>query len=121
MEREKSILVIDDSQDMLELNKLVLETDGFSVTTARSGTEALMILKEQAPPDLILLDMFMTGMSGLEFLEILEDKRPEIIEKVPIVFLSGMEADQATSRRATGVIRKGMNTDQFLEAVHRYI
>ncbi len=77
--KKKSILVIDDSSDMLNLQKAFLEMDGFQTFTARSGEEAFKVLDKIEKPDLILLDVRMDGMSGPDFLKMLEDKKPEIL------------------------------------------
>jgi two-component system, OmpR family, response regulator VicR len=59
------IMVVDDEPDVVDLVKLVLESDGFDVVTAYSGKEALdKIVKEM--PDLVLLDIMMPQMDGWE-------------------------------------------------------
>jgi two-component system, sensor histidine kinase and response regulator len=118
-EPRQSILVIDDSIEMLMIQRSVLESDGFAVFTAQSGATALEVLSEIDKPDLILLDVQMEDMSGPEFLNILEQNRPQIIKDVPVVFLTAM--DEAPIGKATGYIRKLMDIDKFLEAVHRFI
>jgi CheY-like chemotaxis protein len=117
--RKKSILVVDDSADFLLLNKIILETEDYEVFTAASGAEALVVLGKIAQPDLILLDMLMEGMSGPEFLLVFEEKSPEIFKNVPVVFLTGM--DNPPMGKAAGFIRKPIDIDKFLEAVHRFI
>lgn len=116
---KQSILVIDDSADMLMLQRSVLETEGYEVFTANSGARAFEVLSEIGAPELILLDVQMEDMSGLDFLEILEERFPEIIETVPVVFLTGMET--VPKSKAVGFIRKPMDATKFLESIHRYI
>ena len=117
--RRKRILVIDDSADLLSLSKTVLEIDDYEVFTAPSGKDALVVLSKIAQPDLILLDMRMEDMSGPEFLLVLEEKRPEIFENVPVVFLTAM--DKVPASKAVGFIKKPFDMDDFLVAVHRFI
>ena len=117
--RRKRILVVDDSADLLSLSKTVLEIDDYEVFTAPSGKDALVVLSKIAQPDLILLDMRMEDMSGPEFLLVLEEKRPEIIENVPVVFLTAM--DKVPASKAVGFIKKPFDMDDFLVAVHRFI
>jgi len=64
----KHILVVDDEQHICQLYKGELEDEGYHVTVANSGTEALSAV-EQQPPDLIVLDIQMPGMDGIETLE----------------------------------------------------
>ena len=59
------IMVVDDEPDVVDLVKLVLESDGFSVVTAYSGKEALEKIDGEMP-DLVLLDIMMPQMDGWE-------------------------------------------------------
>jgi CheY-like chemotaxis protein len=65
---KKKIMVVDDEENLIELVKAILETEGYEVMTASNGKECLEKLKT-AKPDLILLDMMMPGMSGRETCE----------------------------------------------------
>ncbi len=116
--KRKSVLVIDDDADLLELNKTILEMEDYEVFIALSGTAALSLLEKTAQPDLILLDMRMVDMSGPDFLLTLEKNRPDIIERVPVVFLTAM--DKVPESKAIGFIRKPYDFDTLLEAVHRF-
>jgi DNA-binding NtrC family response regulator len=74
---KRSILIVDDEQDMLDLLKRSLEPDlGCRVTTAASGEEALQRLSSGAF-DLVLADIKMAGMDGLELLEIVKRNNPQ--------------------------------------------
>jgi CheY-like chemotaxis protein len=63
----KKVLVVDDEPMLREVYEMVLEGSGYEVVTAQNGFEAMDCL-ETALPDLILLDLLMPGMNGLEFL-----------------------------------------------------
>ena len=115
----KVVLIVDDNADLLNLNRTILEMDGFKVFTALGGEEALALLAEISQPDLILLDVRMEDMSGPDFLAVLEERRPEIIENVPVVFLTGM--DEVPPSKAVGFIRKPIELDKFVVAVHQFI
>lgn len=71
------ILVVDDEVDHLNLLRVILRRE-FDVQTALSGAEALDLVHEH-PPDLIIADQRMPGMSGLELLAFLRDKHPDTI------------------------------------------
>jgi two-component system alkaline phosphatase synthesis response regulator PhoP len=64
----KTIMIVDDELHMVELEKAILEAEGFKTITAPNGDEALKIL-QKAKPDLVILDMMMPGMSGREVCE----------------------------------------------------
>ena len=63
--------------------------------------------------------MQMQDMTGTEFLIRLEEMRPEILKEVPVVFLTGM--DEIPKSKAVGFIRKPVDMDEFLKAVHSFI
>jgi CheY-like chemotaxis protein len=114
-----SILVVDDSLDNLLVQRIVLEKSGYTVFTAQSGGEALEVLDGDCTPDLILLDMQMEDMTGLDFLQILEEKKPEIFARVPVVFVSGTE--KVPTSKAIGFIRKPYDLEKFLSAVRSFL
>lgn len=116
---KKSILTIDDNPELLEVQSLVLEQDGFKVFTAQSGAEAFALLDQIEKPHLILLDMQIGDMSGEDFLLQLEKTHPEIMQKVPVVFLTGREDVPCT--KAVGLIRKVPCLKEFLKSVHQFV
>jgi CheY-like chemotaxis protein len=117
--KQKSILIIDDNQDILVCDKIFLERAGYEVLTASSGEEGLAALAKDATPDLILLDMRMIDMSGPEFIEDLEKQHPEILKNVPVVFFTNMS--EVPENKASGFIRKDKGIDGLLEGVHHFL
>ena len=116
---KQSILVIDDNADILTLQKIILDQAGYDVYTAESGEAAVQVLSEIDEPDLILLDMNLEDMSGIEFLAMLEETRPKIVQHVPVVFVTGM--DEVSKSKAVGFIRKPTGIDKLLKAVRHFI
>lgn len=92
---KERILAVDDEEDILNLIKYNLEREGFKVETAVNGEMAVRIARENAP-DLILLDLMLPGMDGLDVCRILKNDRNT--SKVPIVMLTarGEESDIVT-------------------------
>ncbi|MCK4858998.1 MAG: response regulator [Candidatus Omnitrophica bacterium] len=90
--RKKKILIVDDEKDILELLKYNLEKAGYSVLTAKSGEQALESVKKEKI-DLILLDLMLPKIDGLEVSKIL--KRDNQTEFIPIIMLTakGEESD----------------------------
>lgn len=84
------ILVVDDEPDILEFLQYNLEKEGFSVVTASDG-EAGILKAEQENPDLIILDIMMPKMDGVEVCRVLRS-RPKFAQTV-IAFLTAREED----------------------------
>jgi len=77
MKPNATILIVDDEPSMLRYTKTLLEVDNYSVETAGSGFEALKRVQEGLNPNLILLDMAMPSMNGLQTIEECKKIRPE--------------------------------------------
>ncbi len=89
------ILVVDDAPAIVDLLAGLLK-DTYKVKAALNGKAALRIAQSAKPPDLILLDIVMPGMNGLEVCK--ELKQNIATTNIPVVFLSG-EADEAACER----------------------
>ena len=91
MAKEK-ILVVDDEEDILELLRYNLLREGYNVSCAASGEEALRLAQSEIP-DLLVLDLMLPGIDGLEVTKIL--KNDSRTRDIPIVMLTakGEEAD----------------------------
>lgn len=63
-----SILLVEDDIDLCDAYRMILESSGYSVTTAHDGRKALDIINEKGDPDIIFLDLRMPVMDGLAFL-----------------------------------------------------
>ena len=94
MEEEKKykILVVDDEDDLCEILKFNLETEGYQVTTANSAEDALKL--DIASFDLLLLDVMMGGMSGFALAKQL--KANPSTASVPIIFLTARDTENDT-------------------------
>jgi two-component system, OmpR family, alkaline phosphatase synthesis response regulator PhoP len=92
---KEHILVVDDEEDILELVRYNLVKEGYRVTTVASGEEALRSARS-VQPDIILLDLMLPGVDGLEVCRLL--KQDPKTHHVPIIMLSakGEEADIVT-------------------------
>jgi CheY-like chemotaxis protein len=73
-----TVLVIDDSPEVQRYLRLVLEMDDYRVETADSGEQGLERLRDGCIPSVVLLDMQMPGMNGLQTLQCLRDSQPEL-------------------------------------------
>lgn len=83
----KTIMIVDDKIDTVNMVKALLSSQGYNVISADNGKDALNTLKEvENKPDLILLDMFMPEMSGREVCE--KIRQTDEIKDVKIVFFT---------------------------------
>jgi CheY-like chemotaxis protein len=112
-----TVLVIDDQLEIRTLFQRVLENGGYRVVCVCDGGDALRVT-ESWKPDLMLLDLSMPQMDGLDFLR-LARQRPSLAN-VPVIVLSGMlSPEQTAAARELGVadhLQKGAFTTRELRA-----
>ena len=98
----KRVLVVDDDVKTVELVKLYLNRDGYKVLTAYDGVEALRLARE-GHPDLIVLDLMLPGIDGLEVCRTLRNE-----SDVPIIMLTARTTDED---KLTGL---GLGADDYV-------
>ena len=86
-----SVLVVDDDPDVCDLVTYKLEQSGFAIRRASDGEQALAEIASEIP-DLVLLDITMPGMTGLEVLERLRADAPTV--SLPVILLSAKAQEQ---------------------------
>ena len=82
---KRNILVVDDEIGALTLIGIMLERGGFSVLKARDATSALAVLDQNAP-DMIILDVMMPGMDGIELCRVIRQREDTL--SIPVLILS---------------------------------
>lgn len=87
----RTILIVDDEADLVQLLKYNLEQEGFETRTAYSGNEGLKAAREHEP-DLIILDVMMPGLDGLQVCRIL--RQDAQLKDIPILMLTARTADE---------------------------
>lgn len=109
------ILVVDDEYDLRRAVKVILESEGYAVFECEHGQEALDSLQTETP-DLILLDVMMPFVGGLEVLERLRSWPGK--EKVPVILMSGVVPQlKAGGARWDATLQKPFDIDTLLETV----
>ncbi len=116
-----SLLLVDDEQEASEALKMYLELKGFTVRLALSGREGVAAVKE-AVPDLVLLDLQMTGIDGWETLRQMRGIAPN----VRVVILTGSVPDReleekAVSGGALGFITKPIRLDDLVPQIQGFL
>lgn len=114
----KHILIVDDDAGVRETVGAVLGDEGFAVAFASDGPEALAAARREKP-DLVLLDVWLPGMDGIQVLERLRAEHP----RLPVVVVSGHgnidTAVRATKLGAADFIEKPFTIDGLLAAIAR--
>jgi CheY-like chemotaxis protein len=93
-----TVLVVDDSRDIQRYLRALLELDSYRVETVSSGHEALQSLRRGCAPQVVLLDLQMPGIDGLETLRRLQEFRP----RPKVIMCSGVD-DPEKIREATAL------------------
>ena len=115
----KSVMLVDDNFVLREAMSQVLGCDGYRVTTASNGADALRRMNGHHKPDIILLDLNMPVMDGPTFRR--QQQQNQDLAGVPVVLLSSAEdvAEKATSLGAETYLQKPVDTARLLDVVHR--
>ena len=113
-----NILVIEDDPDIRENLKLLLELEGYDVSTARHGREGLERLSRAPLPKLILLDLMMPVMNGWEFLRAWRARKGTAGIPVLVVSAAG---EQAREVSAAGVLFKPFDASELMNAVRTFV
>jgi len=114
----KRILVVDDEENLRRVTQLKLEQAGYEAMTAADGAEALEILSRN-PRDLVLTDLKMPGMSGMDLLRRVKDEYPEVIVVVITAFGTIESAVEAMRLGAYDYIIKPVNAEALKLVVSR--
>lgn len=93
--KDKKVLIVDDDQDLQAFVSITLKASGYEVKSAYSGEEALGLI-HRWHPDLVILDMNMPGINGLETLKVLKEQK----QYVAVIFLT---ADSSTEQVIQGL------------------
>jgi len=116
----KTILIVDDLFTVRQPVRILLERQGYVVKEAGDGHEALQKIAESRP-DLVLLDLMMPVMSGIEVLEHI--KTDVTLQDIPIVLLTAVAAEWQMSKYiemgATDYVLKPFTSAALLERVRR--
>jgi two-component system, NtrC family, response regulator GlrR len=114
------LLIVDDDNDILNLLSKWLSIHDFHVITADSGEEALLRLSENKP-DLIITDLYMDGMNGIQLLTLIHTENPLL----PVIMLSGQaqihDAIKATHLGCSAFLTKPIDQNELITQVKRVL
>ncbi|MEN8144127.1 MAG: sigma-54 dependent transcriptional regulator [Gemmatimonadota bacterium] len=113
-----SVLVVDDERSLVETLTVLLEEEGFEVDSALTGEDGLKRFKQRSP-DLVLSDVRMPKMSGIEVLENIRETSPD----TPVVLMTAQaslqSAIQAVNLGATHYVQKPFKNDELMAVIQR--
>jgi CheY-like chemotaxis protein len=121
--QKQTILVVEDNENTSRLLETILRSAGYDVTRVPDAEEGLRVLESDAPVDLILLDLFLPGADGMQFLRLRAEMDPD--RQPPVIVVSATE-DMDTIRpqlRELGAklaLRKPFDVQELLDGVSRY-
>lgn len=114
------VLVIEDDPDQRDAVALALESEGYAVVTAATGLEALEWLASGTTPCLILLDLMMPDMDGVQFRS--EQLKSAALAPIPVVVVSAFgQATRAKYLQVADYLRKPVALDRLLAVVERIV
>ncbi len=117
----QKILIVEDNQDFRDLLALMLKGQGYEVYTADNGEEGIRLVDANCP-DLIITDINMPRMDGIEMVRVLR-RKPEC-NKVPILVVSAYGSGslkEAMSAGADQAVRKPLDYDRLVVAISRLL
>lgn len=115
-----TVLVVDDDPDIRETLSEILSDEGYRVDSASDGREALEYLLSHPPPCVILLDLMMPVMSGMEFRRV--QRADPRLEQIPVVAVSASRnlGSIAEDLDRIDFLPKPIQLDDLFESVERY-
>src|SRR6516162_8852930 len=116
--RSRTVLVVDDDESLRRVTQVQLEEEGYTVATAAGGEDALAILRQQ-PQDLVITDLSMPGISGVELLRRIRAEYPETAVLLITAFGTVESAVEAIKLGAYDYITKPVDPDSLRIVVAR--
>jgi CheY-like chemotaxis protein len=113
-----TILVVEDEEPVQQLVVDLLDDEGYHVLVASDGAQALALVRAERP-DLVLTDLMMPVMSGVELCQRL--RADERTRQVPIVVMTAAGRGQSDAARADAYVAKPFDLDVLLELVVSYV
>jgi len=122
--KDQLILCVDDNLDIRDLITLILEEEGYDLISSSEGDAALTLINERKPA-LILLDVMMPGISGLDVLRTLRSHSDLSINQTPVIMITAKsqssDIDEALGAGATSYIVKPFRPEALIEKVQKFL
>ncbi|HOR52726.1 MAG TPA: response regulator [Candidatus Pacearchaeota archaeon] len=126
MDKNKTVLIVEDEKDLLDSYKELVETAGLSALTASDGYQALDILaKNLGKVDIILLDLMMSGVDGLEVLRAIKTNTGKYGD-LPVIILTNMTSESViresfTLGASSYLVKTDLDYNGLVKELNKYI
>lgn len=121
MRKKTKILLVEDDTALVRMYERRLKKDGFSVRSTFNGEEGLASLKANGRPDIILMDIMMPNMSGIDALKVI--KADPVYEDIPVVILTNLGDREEDIKRCKKLgaadywVKVNLRVDELAEKV----
>ena len=123
VEGHRTVLVVEDHEDTACLLRFILQREGYGVTCISDGRLAQQFIATTPPPDLLLLDIMLPSLSGLELLRAVRTT-PEW-QWIPVILLTADSRSEtmteAINLGATEYIQKPFTPERVMKSVHQFL
>jgi CheY-like chemotaxis protein len=115
----KPVLIVEDDRDIREPMRELLIEEGYNVECASTGKEALQMIQKSMAPGIILCDLMMPHMNGIEFVKSLREYDKEATKAV-VILSAANHAKSAAEELGVGFLRKPIDLEDLLKMVQQY-
>ena len=118
----KKIMVVDDEEDIQEIIHLIMQKEGYSTMTAKNGEDFLTKI-DSFQPDLVTLDVMMTGLTTKDILEKLQEKKshPKVILITVVRFTEKEKQKLKENGVIVDLLTKPFEVKELLSTVHKHL
>jgi len=118
-----TVLLVEDEEDTACLVRFILEREGYSVTHVSDGGMVKNLAETSSPPDLMLLDIMLPSLTGLELLRMVRTT-PEW-QWIPVILLTADSSSdsmkQASNLGATEYVQKPFAPERLMKSIHQFL
>ncbi|HIE11067.1 MAG TPA: response regulator [Kiritimatiellae bacterium] len=116
-----SILIVDDDQPVLTTLEILLRSEGHEVRAFEAAAEANDALWSGEPLDLVITDLRMSPIDGIQFIDVVNEARPDVPILVVSAYLDEPAIAEVERRGCAGYVKKPFTMEEILTAVYRIL
>lgn len=116
----KKVLIVEDDKDIREPMRELLEEEGYYVECASTGLEALERIQREADPFVVLCDLMMPNMNGVELIKTLRTEHNSKAVDAMIILSAAAHAERTANELGVGFLRKPIDIEALLNMVQKY-